>query len=67
MQSVVKRAIRMSDCADQAVQQLNAGCATGHQVEKSCATRERVETDIIIIIIINSRPRRACKARNLYN
>lgn len=35
----------MSDCADQAVQKLKADCATGHQVERCCATRERLVLD----------------------
>lgn len=50
---LVIRAIRMSDCADQTFQQLNADCATG----KCVARRERlVETDIIIIISHHHHP-----------
>lgn len=48
---LVKLAIRLSDCADQAV--LDADCATGHQVvQRSLVQHVNKSTDIIIIIII---------------
>lgn len=59
MQTVVRRVIRMSDCADQAVQELNADCGTGYHVE---SVGQHVNVTVIIIIIISSRALRAHKA-----